>query len=168
MTAEEIKLETPRTYLREFKLSDMDDLYRLYEPPEITRFVEPLYERDEEIEYQQNYIQNIYRVFGFGLWMVIEKESGRLIGRCGVEYRENFSWDEAELAYLIAKDKWKMGFATEVCSVVVDYARDQLYLKSLKARINLKNTASLALAAKLGFEQTPEEVNGETVFRLIL
>lgn len=66
-------LETKRCYLREITLDDMDDLFDLYNKKGITDYIEPLYERQEEEEYQRAYIENMYGYYGYGMWLAKEK-----------------------------------------------------------------------------------------------
>ena len=80
-------LETKRCYLREITLDDMDDLFDLYNKKGITDYIEPLYERQEEEEYQRAYIENMYGYYGYGMWLAKEKGTHRLIGRAGIDYR---------------------------------------------------------------------------------
>lgn len=80
-------LETKRCYLREITLDDMDDLFDLYNKRGITDYIEPLYERQEEEEYQRAYIENMYGYYGYGMWLAKEKGTHRLIGRAGIDYR---------------------------------------------------------------------------------
>ena len=78
-------IETDRCFLREMTMEDLDELYRLYEDPEITRYMEGLYEdRKKEEEYTRAYINNMYRFYGYGMWLVIQKETGKIIGRAGL------------------------------------------------------------------------------------
>lgn len=80
-------LETERCYLREITLEDLDALYELYRPAEITRYVRgPSEDRAKQEEYTRAYIDYMYRFYGYGLWAVIEKKSGRLIGRAGLTH----------------------------------------------------------------------------------
>ena len=74
-------LETKRCIVRELELSDMDDLFSMYAEPGMTDYMEGLYEYEEELEYQKAYIENMYRFYGYGMWLVFEKKTGTLIGR---------------------------------------------------------------------------------------
>ena len=73
-------LETKRCRVREFGMDDLDALYALYAKPHVTDFIEPLYAYAQEREYEKNYIERIYGFYGFGMWLVFEKETGQLIG----------------------------------------------------------------------------------------
>ena len=59
---------------------------------------------EEEKEFQRAYIENMYRYFGYGLWLVFSKETGELIGRAGLEHREYHEETELERAARIAKE----------------------------------------------------------------
>ena len=152
-------LETKRCQIREFGMDDLDALYALYEQPHVTDFIEPLYAYAQEREYEQNYIERIYGFYGFGMWLVFEKETGKLIGRAGLEYREPCEEGEVELGYLSAPSHWQKGYATEVCQAILSYAKEELSMERIVSHVHLKNDASRHLLEKLGFfgEQKEDE-----------
>ena len=91
-------LETPRCLIRETTEEDVEDFYQIYSHPDITRYMENLYpEIEQEKAYVREYIEKVYTFFGFGVWTVVEKCSGAVIGRAGVSYREGFK--EPELGF---------------------------------------------------------------------
>lgn len=135
--------ETDRCLIRELSLSDLPALYELYDKPGMTDFVEPLYDYETELEYQKAYIENMYGFYEYGMWLVFSKETGKLIGRAGLEHDE--------LGYMIAPELWDQGYATEVCRFIIDYARENTDFEELYCRIDERNEASVRLAKKLGF-----------------
>lgn len=135
--------ETERCLIRELSLSDIPALYELYDKPGMTDYVEPLYDYETELEYQKAYIENMYGFYEYGMWLVFSKETGKLIGRAGLEHDE--------LGYMIAPELWNQGYATEVCRFIIDYARENTDFEELYCRIDERNTASVRLAKKLGF-----------------
>ena len=135
--------ETERCLIRELSLSDLPALYELYDKPGMTDYVEPLYDYETELEYQKAYIENMYGFYEYGMWLVFSKETGKLIGRAGLEHDE--------LGYMIAPELWNQGYATEVCRFIIDYARENTDFEELYCRIDEKNEASVRLAKKLGF-----------------
>ena len=95
-------LKTPHLTLRESTVSDVEDFYRIYQDPSITKYMEKLFpDRDEERSYMKDYIQKIYGFYGFGLWSVIHTVTGTVIGRAGLSVREGYEIPE-------------LGFVTEV------------------------------------------------------
>ena len=79
--------ETERCVIKELSLEDLDELFALYEDECIYKYKENLYPYEEELEFQRAYINNMYRFFGYGMWLVFCKETGKLIGRAGLEHR---------------------------------------------------------------------------------
>ena len=135
--------ETERCLIRELSLSDLPALYELYDKPGMTDYVEPLYDYETELEYQKAYIENMYGFYEYGMWLVFSKETGKLIGRAGLEHNE--------MGYMIAPEFQNQGYATEVCRFIVDYARENTDFEELYCRIDERNEASVRLAKKLGF-----------------
>ncbi len=135
--------ETDRCLIRELSLSDLLALYELYAKPGMTDYVETLYDYETELEYQKAYIENMYGFYEYGMWLVFSKETGKLIGRAGLEHDE--------LGYMIAPELQNRGYATEVCRFIIDYARENTDFEELYCRIDERNEASVRLAKKLGF-----------------
>lgn len=143
-------LETDRLLVRELTLEDVDDLFELYAEPGMTDYMEPLYSYEKEVEYQKAYIEHMYRFFGYGMWLVFEKETGRLVGRAGLENREELD-GEMELGYAIGTSYQRKGYATEVCRAIIRYAIDYLEIEKLNCLIETGNIVSEHVAQKVGF-----------------
>lgn len=155
--------ETDRCLIRELSLSDLPALYELYDKPGMTDFVEPLYDYETELEYQKAYIENMYGFYEYGMWLVFSRETGKLIGRAGLEHDE--------LGYMIAPELQNRGYATEVCRFIIDYARENTDFEKLYCRIDERNEASVRLAKKLGFvrnAQIGNERNTDELDRYVL
>lgn len=141
---------TERCIVREITLDDLDGLFALYAGEGMTEYLDPLYEYEKEKEYQRSYINYMYRLYGYGMWVVIEKATGKLIGRVGIENREACD-GEPELGYMIDVSYQRKGYATEVCLAVIGYAWNFLEFDKLNCLIQKGNKASECLAEKLGF-----------------
>ena len=153
-------LETKRCIVRELELSDMDALFSMYAESGMTDYMEGLYEYEEELEYQKAYIENMYHFYGYGMWLVFEKKTGTLIGRAGVEHREELNGD-MELGYAIRTSFQHQGYAYEVCQAIMQYAGEELQVHLLRCMIQKENTLSEKLAIKLGFSYCGDrEIDG--------
>lgn len=128
----------------------LDALFELYAGKGMTDYMEPLYPYEEEREYQQAYIEQMYRFYGYGMWIVCDRNTGELIGRAGVEHREELG-GELELGYAIGVPWQRQGYATEVCSAILTYVKEELMLPSVSCLIEEGNVVSEHLAQKLGF-----------------
>jgi len=145
-------LETERLVVRELALSDMDALFELYSYEGMTDYMEGLYPYEEEYEYQKAYIANMYRFFGYGMWLVFEKETAKLVGRAGVEHREELD-GELELGYAIGTPWQGRGYATEVCAGIMRYVRDELGFEEICSLVEPENKPSVHLLEKWGFTE---------------
>ncbi|MDE6016087.1 MAG: GNAT family N-acetyltransferase [Acetatifactor sp.] len=144
-------LETERCLVRETTVEDVDDFYRIYRDPSITEYMEPLYaDPEEERAYARDYIDQVYAFYHFGIWTVVEKDSGEIIGRAGICFREGF--DDPELGFVIAADRQGRGLATEVCRAVLQYSFQELGFERIHAFVQPDNLASLRVCDKLEME----------------
>ena len=94
--------------------------------------------------------------YGYGLFSVILKETGELIGDCGLEQMEVEGVQVAELGYDFRSEYWNQGFATEAACAVRDYAFDILQLPQLISLIRVGNLASKRVAEKVGMTLAEE------------
>lgn len=142
--------ETQRCLIRETTPEDVEDFYRIYSDPAVTRHMEGLYpDAEQERQYVREYIEKIYTFYGFGVWTVVEKESGAVIGRAGISYRAGF--DDPELGFIIGVPWQRKGYAREVCRAVLDYAWSALEFECIQALVEPGNIPSLRLCDELGF-----------------
>ena len=145
-------LETKRCIVREMTVEDLPLLYELYDDDEIRKFIEPLYDYEEEKKFTESYIENMYGFYGFGLWLIFNKEDNALVGRAGLGIRNIDGEDRTELGYIIGRNFRKKGIATEVCNAIIKYSEDKLGIKDLVIVTRADNLASIKTAKKLGYD----------------
>ena len=80
-------IETERLKLRELTLDDTDKLALVLSDPQSMKFYPHPFSREEVEHWIKWNIEN-YKKYGFGLWAVIEKESGEFIGDCGITMQQ--------------------------------------------------------------------------------
>jgi ribosomal-protein-alanine N-acetyltransferase len=97
-----------------------------------------------------------------GLWATILKETGQFIGRCGLLPCTIDGRQEVEVAYMVAKEVWGQGLATEAAQAIVNYAFEQLGYARLICLIERDNAASIKVATKIGmtFEKEGQDDKG--------
>jgi RimJ/RimL family protein N-acetyltransferase len=145
-------LITERCIVKEFSMDYLDALFELYAGDGMTDYIEPLYPYEKEKEYQQAYIENMYRFYSYGMWIVCQRETGKLIGRAGVEHREELD-GEPELGYAIGTEYQRQGYATEVCKAILSYVQGELEFDHVCCLIHEENLISRHFAEKLGFQE---------------
>jgi ribosomal-protein-alanine N-acetyltransferase len=95
---------------------------------------------------------------GFCYWAVMEKESRRLIGSCGMAHPLDGGPD-IDFGYTLSRSHWGLGLATEAAAACVAYAFEQLHLMELCASVDSRNAASRRVLEKIGFRyQRTEQV----------
>ena len=162
--------ETERLILRHLTLSDLDDLYILYQDPEIRKYfpegILSYEDTKEELEWHMNGHPEHPEL---GLWATIHKETGKFIGRCGLLPWEIDGKLEVEVAYLLDKNFWNQGLATEAAKGVLEYAFTSLNLTRIICLMDPDNTASRKVAERLGMklERKVEGIAGDNFPTLI-
>ncbi len=156
-------LETKRLILRRLTLDDLDALATLYSDPEVRRyFPEGTLNPDETREELEWIIDVYYGKYGFGLWATLHKDTGVFIGRCGLLPWTIARRPEVEVAYLLAREYWGQGLATEAARAIVEYGFTHLHFSRLICLIDPANQASLRVATKIGMtSQADVEFDGQ-------
>lgn len=146
-------LETERCLLRETVEKDVPAFYKIYSEPSITAYMEDLFEDPEdELAYTRDYREKVYEFYGFGIWTVIKKDTGEIIGRAGCTYREGY--DDPEIGFVIGVPWQRQGYAEEVCRAIFEYAKEYLGFERIQAFVKEGNEASVRLCEKLGMRET--------------
>lgn len=145
-----VALETARLLLRPMQPSDIEGLLHILGDPKVTAAFNELPFNREQIErwIQRNLAHQVR--YGYGLFSVLHKEAGVLIGDCGLEHMEVAGEMAAELGYDFRSDYWNQGYATEAACAVRDYAFGTLQLPRLVSLIRVGNQASRRVAEKVG------------------
>ena len=116
----------------------------------------------DERRYTEDYIRNVYGLLGFGVWTVVEKASGEIIGRAGFSIRNGF--EEVELGFLIGEPWQRKGYAKEVCQAILQYGKEVLGFSMVMALVKKENTVSIHLLQELGFVVTEEVEIEENIY----
>ena len=154
-------LETPRLILRPMREDDTDALLSIFADPRVMAafgvapFARPQMERwvRRNLEHQVEH--------GYGLFSVILKESGLLVGDCGLEVMAVAGATAAELGYDFRSDHWGRGLATEAAIAVRDYAFGTLGLPCLVSLIRQGNEPSRRVAERAGLHLAETILRGD-------
>ena len=145
--------ETKRLLIRETVLEDVPKLYEIRQQPGMSDYVEPMQPTlQEEMEFMEAYIHHMYAFYNFGLWTVLERENGRIVGRAGL-FPSKFLDEGVELGYMVAAERQRRGYALECGRAILDYASDVLDLPEVHVLIHIRNRASIRTAGRLGFTE---------------
>lgn len=144
-------LETKRLLLRQMIQDDLPALCRILQDEEVMYAYEHAFSDAEAADWLNRQLQR-YKDDGFGLWAVILKESGELIGQCGLTMQEMPEGRVVEIGYLFRKDCWHKGYATEAAIGCKEYAFDTLGVSEVYSIIRDNNIASQNVARRNGME----------------
>lgn len=139
-------VETERLLLRPLTIADIDEFVALHDDPEVTRFTRRL-ERPEAEERLRR-IEREWLERDHGIFAVLDRAGGRFLGRAGLKYWPQF--DETEVGWVLRRDAWGRGYATEAARACIDWAFSSLDLPYLTAMIHPENDASIRVAHRLG------------------
>lgn len=141
-------LETGRLTLRPMLASDIDALLLIFTDPNVmAAFDHPPFTPEQmQCWLQRNLDHQVEH--GYGLFSVILRETGELIGDCGLEQMDDMN--AAELGYDFRSEFWNQGYATEAAVAVREYAFQTLQVPRLISLIRVGNVASKRVAEKVG------------------
>jgi RimJ/RimL family protein N-acetyltransferase len=144
-------LTTDRLTLREMTGDDLDAVAAMLGDEQVMRY----YPRPKTRAEARGWIewnQRLYRDRGFGLWLMTVTGSGEFVGECGLTVQIVDGVEEIEVGYHVMPAHQRHGYATEAAARCRDFARDQLSVERLIAVINAENTASRAVAERIGLQ----------------
>ena len=99
---------------------DFSALYRVLADAEIMRHYPYIFDESRVKGWIARNIER-YRVFGFGLWAVCRKDTGEMIGDCGLTMQVIDGQIKPEIGYHIRRDCQRVGYAKEAASAVRDW-----------------------------------------------
>ena len=146
-------LETERLLLRELRQEDFEDACLLLQDPEVMYAYEGPFSRREVQEWLDKQFHR-YREDGFGLWAVVEKNSGTLIGQCGLTLQSYRDGLVPEVGYLLRRAYWHQGYATEAARACKEYAFSVLGFSAVYSLIRDTNLPSERVAQRNGMHHT--------------
>ena len=160
------RLETERLWLRPWDAADTEAYARIIGDPEVMRHVGagrryharrrcaalfPLIAKADA----RRAIRGLtihWETYGFGEWAVEEKASGKLVGQIGLVYLADWTADptSVEVGWLLARDAWGQGFATEGGRASLAYGFEQLGIERIVSIARRANERSERVMQRLG------------------
>jgi len=145
-------LSTARLKLRPFVQSDSERWWELLKEPGVLRyFPNSAPVTKEGAEKIVAHMMDHWQRHGYGPWAVEPAGGGALMGRCGLLYLAET--DSVEVDYILGRDYWGQGFATEAACASVDYAFEVLHAGHVTGIVHRENLASQRVLEKLGMKR---------------
>lgn len=142
-------IETQRLILRPPQAEDFEPWAAFMADPETAQFVGGV--QDKAMAWRTMCVMTgAWTLNGYSMFSVIEKATGRWVGRLG-PWRP-YGWPGTEVGWGIARDAWGRGYATEGAAAAIDWAFDNFDWHEVIHTIDPANFASQAVARRLGSE----------------
>lgn len=143
--------ETERLLFRKVVPTDFGSWLPFHKNPESTRFWEGL--PKDPIKACQQQFDRIFERYEHdlgGMNALILKETGKLVGICGLLVQEVDQKTELEIGYSILPEHWRKGYAFEAAFKCKTYARQHAFAESVISIIHVANIPSQKVALKNG------------------
>ncbi len=142
-------LRSERLVLREIAVSDLPVLERIFADPLCMRYYPSVKDAMGTRDFFDRLAFRSYQKNGFGLWAVIDRESGDLLGDCGITLQETSEGLEPEIGYHLWLDHWGKGYATEAATACRDHAFSVMGLSRIVSIVHPDNLPSQKVAARV-------------------
>ena len=136
-------LETERLIIRDFKLSDIDDLYEIFSDDEVMEYIEPVYDRNKTLNFLKDFC-----IEHNGAFACVNRENEKVIGYIIFNEYEDKVY---ELGWVFNKMYWRNGYAYESCDAVIKYAFSEMKIHKIFSE-TVDNIKSVNLMKKLGMQ----------------
>ena len=153
-------IETERLFLREMDENDFDALYEVLADADIMQHYPYTFDENRVRNWIQRNIER-YRIFGFGLWAVCLKETGEMIGDCGITLQLIDGQIKPEIGYHIRADKQRNGYAKEAAIAVRDWTFNNTPFQIVYSYMKYTNEPSVKTAISYGCKQVDEYKDDE-------
>ncbi len=142
-------LTTPRLILRPWSPSDADRLFTILQEAEMFKYFpqSKAPERPWVDKYIKGHLAH-WQERGYGHWAVANRADGEVIGWNGLEYLPETG--ETEVAYLLSRQTWGRGFATEAAGAALAFGRGNCHLHPIIGLVHPDNIGSLRVLEKIG------------------
>lgn len=148
--------ETERLRFRELNTGDAQFAFDLNSDPLVIQYTgDPPFENIEAAKtFLDNYTE-VYRKNKYGRWGVELKETGELLGWCGLKFHpeENVT----DVGYRFFRKHWGKGYATEAAAATIQFGFSEFHLHRIVAHARKENVASLRVLEKCGMKNIGEE-----------
>lgn len=157
-----MRLETQRLILRPYTMDDFEDLYAILSDEQTMQYYPSAFS-EEKVRGWIRWNKENYDTFGFGLWAIVLKENGKMIGDCGVTMQKINGSIKPEIGYHIHKDYQNNGYATEAAQKCKDYIFEHTPFNRIYSYMNGRNVPSYTVAAKNGMQFVEEYENDANI-----
>lgn len=165
--------ESERVFLRPYTQADFAALHKIVSDKQTMVAWGQGFGKKESEEWLEKQLAH-YQQYGFGIWAIVEKQSGKIIGNAGLNHTEislkGKTQKIVEIGYLLHRDFWGKGYGSEVARMCAKYGFETLGLEEVYCLIKEDNLSSLKVAKKLSMQKVgeyPKPYKGKKINHLV-
>ena len=160
-------IETENLRLRPFSPTDTPAMHKIMNGKDVLLYFPGTQTPSpEQVERMIGRLLAHWQEKGYGLWAVEHRETGVLLGRCGLQYLEET--DEVEVDFIIDRAFWGQGFATEAGLASMQFGFNDLGLSEIVGIVHPENIGSQRVLEKIGMQFSEEtEYFGMACYRYV-
>ena len=142
---------TENLCLRPFTQSDANTMHKILNGKDVLKYFPGTQTPTlEKVERMIGRLLTHWQEKGYGLWAVELRSTGKLLGRCGLQYIPET--DEVEIDFILDRHYWGRGFATEAGQAALQYGFNDLGLSMIVGIVHPENRASQRVLEKVGLQ----------------
>ena len=148
-----LNLHTKRLILKGLSPEDINSIFQTFTKEEVKQLMG--HSSDDEYAKEAEKVKQGYAAYNrrFILFLLIEKSSQKIIGRCGL-HNWNVDHQRAEIGYTMSDSLYKQkGLMTEAVEAILTYGFENLKLNRIEALVATDNTPSLKIIEKFNFKK---------------
>ena len=161
-----MRIETERLFLREMNQEDYNALYQVLADSDIMQHYPYTFDERRVRDWIDKNIER-YQIFGFGLWAVCLKDTGEMIGDCGLTMQNIGGVIKPEIGYHIRKDMQRKGYAKEAASAARDWVFENTPFATIFSYMKSTNIPSAKSAMSWGGSKVDEFEDGENGITIV-
>jgi len=158
-------LKTKRLILREMVEDDLEDFLEIFSDPVAMQYFNVIFDHDRMAAWVRSNLDH-QQQHGFSLMTVVRKDTGEVIGDCGLETDEIEGELTVGIGFDFKRRIWNQGYATEAAAAVRDYGFTEFGFAKLSAWIDPENVASRRVAEKIGMTVEKQVYRGKKQYAI--
>jgi ribosomal-protein-alanine N-acetyltransferase len=150
-----VLMETARLILRPLTREDVDAIFAVIGDAIAMQYYPRVFTRDDGVVWVERNLRR-YEQDDHGLWAVVLKSTGEVIGDCGLSWQPVEGERRLEVGYHLRRDYWGHGYATEAARAWMDMAFNHLHAQEVVSLIRPENMPSRRVAERNGMRAQVE------------
>ncbi len=143
-------LESERTYLRQFKETDLENVFKGLSHPEIIKYYGVSFKTLEATKEQMTWFADLEKSETGIWWAICSKEDDRFLGAGGLNDLSTIH-KKAEVGFWLLRENWGKGFMTEVMPIIINHSFKEIGLHRIEGYVVNENNNCKKALAKLNF-----------------